>query len=290
MLKQLFAPVAPEPIMMNGASGAETDHLGATERRILITPSIATEWLTRNTDNQPLSPDRVKAYARDMAAGRWLPGHARVVIGRGGILCNGQHTLSAIVLSGVSVLCSVLWDEALSGPRDWRGDSGRQRSPAFQAGTNSKVWAVANYAATIISGTFSVTHGEVGVLLPVVREYHDRLTGAAYKGVSAVPVRLAVITRMKLNPSRADELAQLYYALVNGDHEGLTASTSRLRTNLIMGTLGTRGAYRMDTLIRALSAFDLTRVSPTGKIQIKNLTARATEARDLIIEAWGMAS
>jgi hypothetical protein len=36
-----------------------------------VSPTLARQWLEHNTCNRPLKPERIEAYARDMAAGEW---------------------------------------------------------------------------------------------------------------------------------------------------------------------------------------------------------------------------
>lgn len=70
---------------------------------MLVTPEIARAWLARNTDNRNLRDGLVRQLAADMKNGAWMPNHQGVAIRADGTLLDGQHRLSAIVMSGVSV-------------------------------------------------------------------------------------------------------------------------------------------------------------------------------------------
>lgn len=66
----------------------------------IITPEKAREYLQRNARNRKLSRHTIEAYAGDMRAGRWLFTGDPIQFDAGGNLINGQHRLSAIVMSG----------------------------------------------------------------------------------------------------------------------------------------------------------------------------------------------
>lgn len=69
-----------------------------------ITPVIAEQYLQRNLQNRPIRTRRVKELAGDMEAGRWEEnGEAGITFDWNNHIAGGQHTLSAIVMSGVTV-------------------------------------------------------------------------------------------------------------------------------------------------------------------------------------------
>lgn len=68
-----------------------------------VGPDLATTWLEHNICNRPLRASVVNAYARQMIRGEWLPIPQGIAFDTSGALLNGQHRLSAIVQSGVTV-------------------------------------------------------------------------------------------------------------------------------------------------------------------------------------------
>lgn len=68
-----------------------------------VTPELAREWLDNNEKNRPLRGDKVKAHARDMRNGEWRMVGDPIRIDAKGNLADGQHRLSAVVESGVTV-------------------------------------------------------------------------------------------------------------------------------------------------------------------------------------------
>lgn len=74
-----------------------------------VTPQLAAQWLAMNTNNRPVRKEAVKRYAEDMAAGRWVLTHQGIAFGEDGTLYDGQHRLSAVVMSGATVKLEVTW-------------------------------------------------------------------------------------------------------------------------------------------------------------------------------------
>lgn len=64
-----------------------------------VTPEMAETWLKRNFNNRPVSMDTVRAYAREMKRGRWLPVHQGIAFDMEDNLVDGQHRLMAIVMA-----------------------------------------------------------------------------------------------------------------------------------------------------------------------------------------------
>lgn len=112
-----------------------------------ITPELAVKYLEQNNRNRPIREPRVRLLARDMQAGRWKEnGEAGVTFDWNGDIAGGQHTLTAITRSGVTIRCRVTRgvDPAA---RDTMNDSFKQ-----QFGDDLHVAGVpsASHAATLL--------------------------------------------------------------------------------------------------------------------------------------------
>jgi hypothetical protein len=70
---------------------------------INLTPELAKKWLGQNTHNRNLRQRVVNGYAADMAAGNWVEDGQSIKFSRTGVLLDGQHRLSAVAQSGVTV-------------------------------------------------------------------------------------------------------------------------------------------------------------------------------------------
>ncbi|MFL6416119.1 MAG: hypothetical protein ACJ74Y_10695 [Bryobacteraceae bacterium] len=68
-----------------------------------ITPKKAAVFLEKNVTNRPLREATTTAYERDMRAGNWVSTHQGVAFNDRGELIDGQHRLTAVVRSGVTV-------------------------------------------------------------------------------------------------------------------------------------------------------------------------------------------
>jgi hypothetical protein len=66
-----------------------------------VSPELADAWLSSNKNNRRRSKATVKAYARDMAAGKWLLSGDAIRFDEEGRLVDGQHRLAACVEAGV---------------------------------------------------------------------------------------------------------------------------------------------------------------------------------------------
>lgn len=68
-----------------------------------ITPKKAAAYLKRNVTNRPLREATVKGYEADMRSGNWVPTHQGVAFNDREELIDGQHRLTAVVHSEVTV-------------------------------------------------------------------------------------------------------------------------------------------------------------------------------------------
>lgn len=101
-----------------------------------IGPDTAERWLKLNVRNRNLSPKVVSAYARDMAAGRWVENGESIKFAKDGTLLDGQHRLAAIVKSGAVVRIAVA--EGLAAFTQDTMDTGRKRTTGDMLGINGE--------------------------------------------------------------------------------------------------------------------------------------------------------
>ena len=74
-----------------------------TLRWALMTPTQADDLLLQNTSNRKFSARHLAEMAHDMTAGLWNPyACVTIIVAQDGTLLNGQHTLAAIVQSGIA--------------------------------------------------------------------------------------------------------------------------------------------------------------------------------------------
>ena len=88
--------------------GTDATALGKIVTRwIRVTPAMAADWLKNNLVNRELSRHTVEAYARDMRNGDFIPTHQGIAFNDAEELIDGQHKLSAIVKTGLTILLMV---------------------------------------------------------------------------------------------------------------------------------------------------------------------------------------
>ena len=76
-----------------------------------VTPELANYLLGLNVSNyRNLNSNRVNMYASDMVNGKWQKNGEPVVIGKNGILQNGQHRLHGVVKSGTTIQMYLIFD------------------------------------------------------------------------------------------------------------------------------------------------------------------------------------
>lgn len=95
-------------------------------KEILVTPEVAARWLEANTFNRNITKSKVRAYVRDLLAGRWGFNPQPISFGTDRTLLDGQHRLTAVVESGVSVKM-IVWFNVPPAARDVM-DQGKPRS------------------------------------------------------------------------------------------------------------------------------------------------------------------
>jgi len=67
---------------------------------VYVTPLIAAQMMDHNASNRQLKRTRIKSYAADMSAGRWVPFSSMLVF-VAGRLADGQHRLNGVIESGI---------------------------------------------------------------------------------------------------------------------------------------------------------------------------------------------
>ncbi|MFD7379474.1 ParB N-terminal domain-containing protein [Streptomyces mirabilis] len=72
-----------------------------------VSPELAANWLTRNTNNRPLSKNAVQQLADQIERGEWQLTHQGIAFDEDDVLIDGQHRLAAIVRAGLTVPLTV---------------------------------------------------------------------------------------------------------------------------------------------------------------------------------------
>lgn len=94
----------------------------------VVTPETAAKWLKTNVNNRALSRRSVERYSADMKNNMWQNTGDPIRFSKSGRLLDGQHRLTAIVESGVTISMLVIRD--LEDRSQDAMDQGRARTAA----------------------------------------------------------------------------------------------------------------------------------------------------------------
>lgn len=115
-----------------------------------VTPQMASDWLSRNPQNRTLSKRHAERLAEDMSKGNFVYNGESIKIDEEGNLLDGQHRLTAIVMSGTVQQVLVARDVPRSSMRTI--DRGHGRTVADWL----KIRGYPNY--TILGGAARMLH------------------------------------------------------------------------------------------------------------------------------------
>lgn len=108
-----------------------------------VTPRMAEEWLGRNEANRNIRPGHVASLARDMTAGNFVLSGESIKFDIDGNLIDGQHRLSAVRESGVTIETVVV--RGLPATAKGLVDTGKKRS----AGDAMRMYGVTSGHSTL---------------------------------------------------------------------------------------------------------------------------------------------
>lgn len=77
---------------------------------VIVTPQIAEQWLSANTNNRQVKKTHVKRMSAAMVRGEWILNGETVKFDANGRLVDGQHRLRAVVEAGVNVPIEVRYN------------------------------------------------------------------------------------------------------------------------------------------------------------------------------------
>jgi hypothetical protein len=262
---------------MKGSETMET-------RLTLVTPSMAREWLERNTDNRPLRPGVVDGFMSAWKRGEWKVTHQGIAFAKSGRLLDGQHRLTFIseLPSETSVAMNVTVD--LEEDAFDSIDQGFKRTTSDLYGVSSGLVAAARFMLKIAIPDRS------GITPQLVKPYLDWVTPefellvtfcpAAARVWSTAPVRAAAIMNLKLGHDR-DFVRVAYDSLVRSSIGSMPPAVRVLAQQYMSGKIASvRG---LDLFCRAQRAFNSRDNLITSKIIVKDAAAQIAAAREFIL-------
>lgn len=198
---------------------------------ILVTPEIAAHWLASNTSNRPLRKSLVRDYAAQMKGGEWLVTHQQIAftgnLTSPGRLIDGQHRLSAVILSGASVRMAVAF--GVDEKTFMVTDRGATRSAGDCAGLPPVAASVmAIFANSTETGSKRYTAAQLLKLWAVFGPYHATLRAGAVAKLSRAPIQAAWLLKMAEDASKAPQIAELFSLFLSRSYTELPSSLAVL--------------------------------------------------------------
>jgi hypothetical protein len=124
---------------------------GLHTKLVLVTPEIATSWLTHNIVNRPMNPRSVESLAWDIRRGKWTLTHQGIAFNTDGLLVDGQHRLRAIITANQSISLLVTFNVECSFEAPI--DTGVMRKVHHVLGMSHRTVAVCNALSLLESGS-----------------------------------------------------------------------------------------------------------------------------------------
>ena len=255
-----------------------------------VTPDAARRLLDGNTGNRRLRRATVARYAATMAAGNWLPSTEAIVIGTSGRLLNGQHRLSAIIESGVTVELLIIAgvpDETFKVI-----DRGVPRSASDALKIDKRL---AEAAVAIIRHAFgekSVTDANIERMAETIEDQHNDLMNECKvnsKYFATAAMRGAACVRLLAGYDR-EYILTLYGDLTRGRFVSLPPVAQGLVGALLSGRIasGGGGTAQLDAFVRGWHLYDPSR-RDNVKIQVRDHSSTVAEVAKVINSTgfWG---
>lgn len=145
--------------------------------RFTVSPSVARQWLSMNSENnRPSKYSKIRAYARDMASGKWNSDSGETIkFDETEALIDGQNRLLAVIEAGVSVEFDVARGLPSSAMLVLDSGSARTGMDALKiAGATDRARAAAIVRWSILWDAKVYTGKGTGVFSPSNSEIVDR--------------------------------------------------------------------------------------------------------------------
>lgn len=250
---------------------------------VMVTPAMAEQWLECNRSNRKLRAAWVSQLAGMITRGEWQHTHQGIALDKDGNLLDGQHRLSAIVLSGIAVQMQVT--TGMGADTFAVLDRGRTRSLVDITGDSNIYIAVLGILWRINEG-FSISNN----IAPTADQYwaakewaHDCLDsalrcahGASRKKLIPAPVITGAVIRHMMGQDVTDQLRAMGYM----DFGAMTGSVQALCRQILANTANSAG--RADLLARAFRAFDPENPG-NSKIIIRDVDVVIGEIREAVV-------
>lgn len=230
-------------------------------KQMTVTPDLAKQFLTQNTNNRNVRTSVVKRYSADMLAGKFLLMPHGIVFLKDGTLADGQHRLLAIVASQTTQQMMVTFDappeiHLFQDRLAVRSEYDCLKMAGFDW-SNKEVVAVLKIITATKSGQKHISTSDIlecsekeGVLFSI--DLVEKVFSTKKRGLSTAPVRAALVLAIihkKSGCQRVDDFARV---LLSGHGQGdVDSAAITLRNKLIASPeLGGTGSSAREQVLK----------------------------------------
>ena len=234
-------------------------------KQMTVTPELAKQFLTQNTNNRSVRPSVVKRYAADMLAGKFLLMPHGIVFLEDGTLADGQHRLLAIVASQTTQQMMVTFDappeiHLFQDRLAVRKEYDCLKMSGFDWADKDTV-AVLKMAIELKAGHKTVSTTEIldsalnGNFLECVQAVKSEFT-TKKKGLSVAPVLAALSLAMFHKAADKNQVERFAQVLLFGHGQGdLDSAAITLRNKLLSSPeLSGQGNTQREAVLRMTQA------------------------------------
>jgi len=238
-----------------------------TEVRI-ITPAIAKEMLKRNSKNRKCAEKHVDFLSREMSTGNWMFDGQPIRFSMSGTLLDGQHRLSAVVLSGTSQEFLVITGIDSEAFKVMDTGKGRSASDVFTINgiQNSSVAAAATRLIMVINEGFSGVATSAKLSNTVALENYNNYNGLAeiisttgpfYLGFDKILPKSTIAGFRYLMAQKNCEVSDEFWSKVcHGLALEDKCPANALRKKLILDKISVSSLQRMDKMAMIIKAWN----------------------------------
>lgn len=253
---------------------------------IEVTPQLAEKWLKSKAKNRILSIPYIKEIAKAISEGRWVLNGETIIFDAGGKLIDGQHRLSAVVMSGVTIPMSIAYGVDDSRAFETIDVTIRPRrvSQVLQMEGHKNTKSMDSIARRLLAWDITpdrnrfTTHGESSRMtrldiLDAARTYQDEILYILQEMANTLPhVRCGAgasfLTALILC-NRVDDVATLLFmeGLKTGANLSSNSPVFHLRERLIMPPKRfDRKQWETEVMALTIKAFNKFRKNETVKV------------------------
>jgi hypothetical protein len=195
----------------------------------LISPDVAKQYLERNKNNRSITKERVLGLTRDIQSGAFVVTHQCIAFNANGELIDGQHRLSAVVASKMTVQMYVARYERTETAMALPFDNGLTRKHYDILDITRKQSELASAVLRIKGGPKTFTPADVQACIDTHKDRFNAILACSHntaKHRSSAGAKAAIALLLRKYPDAADEIVDQYVKFLNFNLDGMWPSAA----------------------------------------------------------------